>query len=48
VGNISGKFINVAGFFYLVAMALGIKIAISGEHDRVQAMRDMVLKYMDV
>ncbi len=37
MGNISGKFIKVAVIFALVGMALGIKMAISGEHDQVQA-----------
>jgi hypothetical protein len=35
--NISGKFIKVAVIFALIGMALGIKMAISGEHNQVQS-----------
>ena len=34
--NISGKFIKIAVIFALLGMALGIKMAISGQHNQVQ------------
>lgn len=37
MGNISGNFMKVATLFALVGMALGIKMAITGEHDQVQS-----------
>ena len=35
--NISGKFIKAAVIFALVGMALGLKMAISGEHNQIPA-----------
>lgn len=37
MNNISGNFIRVAVVFALIGMALGIRMAISNEHDQVQA-----------
>ncbi len=35
--NISGKFMKIAVTFALIGMGFGIKMAITGEHDQIQA-----------